>query len=673
MILFFLAGTLVPCAFGTVVLAPILSDHAVLLKSDKVPVWGTAAPGEAVSVTLDHASATATADAAGKWKAELNLNAEGPGPFDLVVQGTNKLVASDVVVGEVWVCSGQSNMDFTLAGAATAKEEIAASANPQLRLFTVGKNYGPTPMDTCNGQWMVAGPTTSGAFSAVGYFYGKALQRELKVPVGMISSAWGGTPYQTWISLEGTEPNPEIKAQIVQSRQATMAYPDQLKSFVANLQAWEKKYDRTDKVVSVPADYTAPGISTADWKPVTLPGLLSKSGLPDAGETWLRREVDISPEQAGNAYLVSLGRIHDFDEVYWNGQMVGNNMPDAPITGLYQAVRMCTVPGNLITAGKGILTVRVSSPNGGAAIDGPVTMTAPNSLSGTWLAKNVFALPPPSDEARASFPVQPVQPSDPEKTGTWLFNGMISPLTNFAIRGAIWYQGETNVGDPLYHIGFPLLIQDWRHHWGRGDFPFYFCQLPNFLGKSPTPGESKWAEMREQQSAALALPNTGEAVLIDVGEEGNIHPRDKQTPGERLALVALNKTYGHTNESSGPTFDSLLVVGSDIHLSFQHTTGGLVAKPLPSTYQPRSDLPAQAPLVPPSPGSEVQGFAICGDDHHWKWADAKIESDSVILSTDGLSHPVAIRYAWADNPTCNLYNGAGLPAAPFQANIDGSK
>lgn len=248
-----------------------------------------------------------------------------------------------------------------------------------------------------------------------------------------------------------------------------------------------------------------------------------------------------------------------------------------------------------------------------------------------------------------------------------LFNGMIHPLIPCAMRGVIWYQGESNTSSAhQYRTTFPLMIKDWRSRWTEGDFPFYFCQLPNFKEKKVQPGESAWAELRDAQTSALDLPNTGQAILIDIGEEGDLHPPNKKDAGERLARIALARTYGQNVAWSGPVFDSMTAKDGKVHIRFQHAAGGLVARPLPETYPLKTSSSKMIPLVRNSPQSELEGFAVCGEDRQWKWADAKIEGDSVSVWSPQVPTPVAVRYAWADNPTCNLYNGNGLPAAPFR-------
>jgi len=472
-------------AVADIKLPAIISDHMVLKKGSKIPIWGKAEPGEAVKVTLGDVSAKATADSTGKWIASLDLSESKAGPFTLNVAGKNQIAVNDVLVGEVWLASGQSNMAFLLEKQTGSAEDIAKSANPALRQFQVTRVEPPEPSDEGGGKWTVASPETSGKFSAVGYYFQKQLNKELGVPVGIISTGVGGSACEAWISPQSIEADPHLKAAREASLQARL------------------------------------------------------------------------------------------------------------------------------TATKAVFRSR----------------TEPSCL----------------------------------------FNGMIHPILSYPINGVIWYQGETNVSRAWqYRSAFPMLIKDWRTQWKQPDLPFYFCQLANFKPKTAAPEESPDAELRESQSLALKLPHTGQAVLIDIGEAGDIHPRNKKDVGDRLARIALADCHGKKIAFSGPVYQSMKIEGDKIRLTFTHTDGGLTAKPLPATYDVKTEKGVTAPLVRNSPNSELAGFAICGADHKWVWADAKIDGDSVVVWSDQVPKPVAVRYAWASNPTCNLYNGAGLPASPFR-------
>ena len=499
--MFCLEGTLL---WGEVNLPSIFSDNMVLQAGKPVPVWGTATPGEIVTVELSpvvartllftrhEVVARAKAGADGVWRVSLARLYASDKAATLKVKGSAspELVATNVLVGEVWICSGQSNMEFPVARVINAEKEIAASANPLLRQFKVIKKTSVTPLAECAGKWELADTNTVGGFTAVGYFYGRDLQAALKVPVALIHASWGGTPAEAWTSRAGLESDPDLKAL--------------MESQLANLAKVDAKAD-------------------------------------------------------------------------------------------------------------------------------------------------------PKKQPRL------------QNTSTCLYNSMINPLIPYAVAGAIWYQGESNAGRAVqYRRLFPTLITNWRTLWNQGDFPFYFCQLANFMAKETNPVESAWAELREAQTLTLKLPHTGQAVLIDIGEAADIHPRNKQEVGSRLALVSLSKTYGRKVEFSGPVYKSIKVIGSKARISFSNLGGGLVAGVIPATYQPKSLEPETKPLERNSPGSQLEGFAICGTDKVWVWADAVIEGNTVVVSSPRVAEPVAVRYAWANNPTCNLLNKTGLPAGPFR-------
>ncbi|MEZ0217307.1 MAG: sialate O-acetylesterase [Rariglobus sp.] len=634
-------------------LPALFSDRAVLQKSDRVPVWGKAEPGESVTVTLGKATATTTTGADGRWRVLLNLKSAGAEPGELIVQGRNRLVASDVLVGEVWLCGGQSNMDFPLSAFPIAKTEVPASANPQLREFRVKKAASAEPLDDVEGKWVTAGPQTSGSFSAVGYFYGKNLQKSLQAPVGLLTSCIGGTFIETWMSREALASDPGITEGANRARAERVAFD----TYVADHKAWQAKFGRADRRSADAPTFAAPGIDAAGWKTVTLPGALDAAGIPDGGAIWLRKTIpvpsaDVLPDKGIDLFLEG---IRDYAEIYWNGKKIGSS-------DLTDVAHRYGIRGNLVLAGEGVLAVRIFNPAKGAEIVAKGRFQGNHfMLKGEWLAKVETTLPPLEGEALGTLPVRPTAtPYDPQNVASYLFNGMINPVIPYGMRGVIWYQGEGNWNRGYqYRTEFPALIKDWRAKWGQGDFPFYYCQVANFQTRPKKPGDDWQAELREAQSMALALPNTGQAILIDIGEEWNIHPANKMEVGDRLARIALAKTYGRDLVYSGPVYSAMAVEADKIRLRFTHTHGGLVAKPL-------SGEPNTTPPVRNSPGGELEGFAICGEDRKWQWADAKIDGDTVVVWSAQVPKPVAVRYAWSNNPLCNFYNGGGLPAGPFR-------
>lgn len=493
-------------ASADVKLPDLFSDNMVLQRGINAPVWGTADPGEAVTVTLGDQKQTATADNNGKWMVKLAPLTAG-GPFDMTVSGKNSLTRHNVAVGEVWVCSGQSNMEFVLRGAMNAQQEIADANYPMIRSVNIVKKVADQPQTEARGQWAVCTPQAAGGFTAVGYFFGRELHKALGVPVGLIHSSWGGTPAEAWTNHATLQNDPELKT--IQD-------------------AWAKRLERYPQEK---ADYDK---KLADW------------------------QVE-------------------------------------------------------------------------------------------------------ADKARAAGQPQPRRPAAPQGADSSnypsnLYNGMIAPLIPYGIKGVIWYQGESNAGNgKLYQKLFPAMIQNWRQDWGEGDFPFLFVQLANFMKREEQPSESGWAELREAQLKTLALPHTGMATIIDVGEADNIHPKNKQAVGHRLALAALATEYGQNVEYSGPIFDSMTIEGNKIRLRFKHLGGGLTVG--------AEGIPA---LDESNGNQKLVGFAIAGADKKFVWADAKLDGDSVVVSSDQVPNPVAVRYAWGNNPAANLYNKAGLPASPFR-------
>jgi sialate O-acetylesterase len=401
----------------------------------------------------------------------------------------------------------------------------------------------------------------------------------------------------------------------------------------------------------VPAAFNPSAQDAGGWVPVTLPGSLASAELPDAGAVWISRKITLPAGAAGSGLQIWFGDVRDSVSIYWNGLLLGEG-------GIEKTSHRYALHGKHVPSIEGVLSARIFNPSGSPGI-------APGKnrfrldykggsiqLEGEWHARVEYAFPL-LPEGAEPCPAKPPLPRPDHDVAAYLFNGMIHPLIPAAIAGVIYNHGTSNSERAWqYRIAFPLMIADWRKQWGRGDFPFYFCQLYNFQPPPEKPSESLWAEVREGQAAALALPNTAMAVLIDVGEAGNIHPADKRSPGERLARLALAKTYGKDMVASGPMFDSMKVEADKVRVTFSGTDGGLVAKPVEHTVT--------------RPASPVQGFAICGADRKWVWAQAVIKGNSVEVWSPDVPLPVAARYAWADNPVCNLFNGAGLPASPFR-------
>jgi sialate O-acetylesterase len=585
--------------------SPLFADNMVLQRNLAVPIWGTADAGEAVTVTMAGQTEKTVATPEGKWSIKLKP-LKAAESLSLTITGKNTINIQNIAVGEVWLASGQSNMEWIVTNSNNAQAESAASADPLLRMFTVKKLAVPEVQTTVSGDWQAAAPATTPRFSAVGYFFARELRKKLNVPVGIIHTSWGGTPAQAWTSRKALETNADLKTQLLDpADKVAAAYPAALEKYNAEtIPAWEKAVEEA--------------------------------------------------------------------------KAAGRAIPQKP---------------------------RV--PRGG-----------------------------PGDGSAS----------------TYLFNGMVAPLVPYGIKGAIWYQGESNAGNAKqYQVLFPAMIKDWRAHWNQGGFPFGFVQLANFYEQQLAPIEEGWAGLREAQLKTLSLPNTGMASAIDVGEAYDIHPRNKQDVGNRLALWALNTVYGQKNEYSGPIYDSMKVEGNKIRLRFKHIGGGLTTKdnsarindevarrsaamyphldvlasagllvdtPIPYTAQTtftrrqiaqivagidaklaaandlnldtteineKSDrakvktaltelrrlvAPQIVELTKPA-GSALRGFAIAGADKKWVWGNAVIDKDTVVVSSPDVPNPTAVRYAWANNPNGNLYNKADLPASPFRTDIEG--
>ena len=475
-------------AWADVALPPIISTHMVLQKSAKARVWGKADPGEAVAVTLDAATGKATAGPDGKWAVELNLSESKPGPFELVIQGKNRLAVADVVVGEVWVASGQSNMEFPIKGwgnVIDADKEIAASANPLLRQFSVTKAASFEPLDQCKGAWIVAGPEATAKFTAVGYYFGKKLQKELQAPVGIINSSWGGTPVEAWTRADALDSVPDLKAFREKEKQTYDGYPAAKAAYVSQMEQWLAATGRADQ----PADPSAfTGKSAEGWTELPMPVVQKTTKLPASGVIWVRTEVDIPKENAHQPVRLNLLKLEGFESVYWNGVL----LKQATFKDLegFNAYHAQEVPAQSVNEGQNTVAIRVHIPIQWNGFNFTLQQGG-RTLPSAWQVKVESELPSLDAAKLAAAPQPPATRKPLHYRSTSLYNSMIAPLLPYTIRGAIWYQGESNTDRAWqYRVAFPLMIQDWRAQWKQGEFPFYFCQLANFFGKSAKPGEA---------------------------------------------------------------------------------------------------------------------------------------------------------------------------------------
>ena len=623
-------------------LHPLFCDHAVLQRGLPVPVWGWSEPGSKVIVTFAGQSSTAITDKSGKWLVKLQSMPASAEPRSLSVSNPTtheSAVISDVLVGDVWLCSGQSNMEMGV-GACNSPKDIESANYPLIRLLTVPKLVALEPVDTLQCRWLPCSPETIkegvwGGFSATAFFFGRELERELNIPIGLIHSSWGGTIAEAWTSAEGLAPVGDFN-EAVQRLRAEAGGKDKVDYLQAYQQWCQQKDPGTQQGWATATSFDAA------WKSVEMPQYIEAVGLPGFdGMVWFSRTFELPAAWVGQDLKLELGPVDDFDTTWINGVKIGQmNRYDLP--------RIYTVPAGVLKPGKNILTVRVLDTGGNGGFSGPAERmrlapaggqpAAPISLAGAWLMRDSAPL------SQLGAPPQPMDAGNPNVT-TVLYNGMIAPLLPFAIKGAIWYQGESNADRAKqYQRLLPAMISDWRTRFGVGDFPFYIVQLAGFQATYPQPRENNWAELREAQAmTAKNVRHSGLALALDIGDAGDIHPKNKQEVGRRLALAALAQTYGKTIEASGPWYRSMQVSGGKIRLKFDHVDGGLFAK-----------------------GGKLTGFAIAGADHRFLWADAVIDGKTVVVSSPLVEKPVAVRYAWDINPVCNLYNQAGLPAVPFR-------
>jgi len=644
----------------------------VLQRTERVPFWGHAQPDDEITVTLDGKTERSRADTDGRWTLELDLSASGPGPFDLVIAGakSGRVIITDVLVGEVWLASGQSNMEWPLEKSLEAREEISRSSNNRIREFHVEQTSSANAPEDVIGKWSVAGPETTPSFSAVGYYFAKMAEKNLQVPVGIIHSSWGGSRLESWIS-------PEVLNEEETSRAARewgqINEADALRrNYVEQYRLWAKQNGREDPGSPAPEKFISPDVSESEWKPVSLPGKLADFGLPDVGVTWLRKKVTIPSEYARPGMFFHVGPMREFERLYINGELVRETTCESPHQ-LLNSPRWFHLATSL-REGEAIFAIRLFSPAGGAEVSGgSFRIEGGIPIDGEWLAKNESEFPPLAPEAVAAMP-QPPSPLPPlQNIPGGLFNAMIAPLLPYALAGVLWYQGESHIREAnIYAEGFRRMIGHWRRAWRRPSLPIYYCQLPNKGEKFSEPDRNVFAiaPFREAQAQSLELPQAHMAVLIELGEALDIHPRNKKDVGERLARLVLTRTYSRDLHGDAPQFDSMKIEGGKVRLRFRHANIGLVAQALPGEHVLRYTpdfIPQVAPLSRPSPGSELQGFAICGVDRQWKWAQARIEGgDSVVVWSEDVDLPRAVRYAWADNPTCNLFSKAGIPAMPFR-------
>ncbi|NUM55005.1 MAG: 9-O-acetylesterase [Candidatus Hydrogenedentes bacterium] len=639
---------------STLALPALFSDGMVLQQGKPVAIWGKAAPGTRVRVSMEGRRSKAMANEAGRWQLYLE-SLDAGGPYALEVRaGRTRKVIRDVLVGEVWLCSGQSNMAMSMQPGPRAvlnvEQELAAANYPTIRLFDVPRTTKFAPQDDCPGAaWQVCTPETVKAFSAVGYFFGRDTQRELNVPIGLINASRGASPAEAWTSksalraLADWGPVIDLMPKLIAASAASgQEFEQKSGQWFADLDSLDLGY------ADGKAIWADPEFDARDWSTLTTPGVWEDQGFPNLdGFAWYRKEIELPESWAKHPLRLHLTGLNDSDRTWFNGEVIGQG-EGAGNRHEY------AVPAHLVRAGRNVIAVRVYDMGNvggfvGAATDLHLDLEgAPASdsvsLAGDWRFK------PGMDLATApAKPVPPVYVETNHRLPSVLFNGMIAPLVPYGLRGVLWYQGESNASRARqYRTLFPALINDWRAAFRQGDLPFLFVQLASYGAQtSDANAQSPFAELRDAQAHASHAPNTGMAVTIDIGDAENIHPRNKQDVGKRLALLALKQVYAQNVAANGPSIRDASVTGSVVHVRFDHTDGGL------ST----------------SDGAPPRGFAVAGIDNIFHWADARIENNLVVLTCAHVAEPRYVRYAWADNPDCNLRNAAGLPCAPFQIEV----
>ncbi|HWU76091.1 MAG TPA: sialate O-acetylesterase [Rhodanobacter sp.] len=621
-------------AQARVELPPVFGDGAVLQRDQPMRVWGWSTPAARVQVQFGHNKAAATADAEGRWSVLLPAHAAG-GPFELSVRsGKDEVVSHDMLVGDVYLASGQSNMEFELYKAGNADAAIAHATDGAIRQIKIPDSWSVRPVAHLpSSHWVAASPASAGQFSAVAYFFAREIRADQHVPIGIINDNWGGSRIESWMDAQTAAVKPDrIKARVERDDAAEATAIAATRQHLA--QRWP------DVVGANPADaaqarYAATKLDQRDWQPIKVPDYWESQGYYGMdGVAWYRTTFTLGADEAAAGVTLGLGMIDDSDHAWVDGRLIGSteNGWDKP--------RLYRVAPGVLKAGRHTLAIRVDDLGAGGGIHGDAALLyiqpdhgARHAFSGPWWFR---------PEAVSLVPAQ-----DKNQIATLLYNRMIHPLLPLAIRGVIWYQGEANATDAdafKYRDQFVALIKQWRRDFRQPALPFLWVQLANFKQGADTAASSPWAMLRESQSRALALPHTAQAVTIDVGDPDNIHPADKQTVGHRLALAARHVVYGESLLYSGPTYRSMTIEGAAIRLHFASPGSALKAR-----------------------GDVLAGFTIAAADRHFHAATARIDGNDVVVRAADVSVPVAVRYGWSENPAeANLVNAAGLPASPFR-------
>jgi len=633
LVLYLLVGTLQ----AQVDIANIFTNNMVLQAHKPIKIWGDAPDGELVSVYFNVQHQKTISNKKGKWMMEFPPMNYGDTVTIEVVGIANKIKLTNILVGDVWLCSGQSNMAMTVNGGGghvyNYMKEINNANYPEIRMFNVKPNLSATVGLDVEGKWEICSPETVSQFSAVAYFFARKVYQETGIPIGIINSSWGGTDIETWISMDAFKKLPEnfitryedaeiygVESVLKKNEDNRNAFNEVVSNDIGNREKWYKSSYNIDswKFISQPQEWSGTELETFD------------------GVVWFKYEFDLSNADAGQPGVLSMGKVDDIDITWINGIKIGE-------TNGAGYDRFYKIPSGVLKKGKNNITVKVVDAIRGGGFTGTKnelfikTKEGQYSLVGDWKYKTTT-----NTEKLHYMDVVP------NLSYGLLYNAMIDPLRNVVIKGVVWYQGENNTSRAYdYRTLFPTLIKDWRTKWGY-DFSFYWVQLAGYLAKAEQPPVAdSWAELRESQTLTLSLDNTGEVITTDIGDANDIHPKNKQDVGLRMAYIALNKNYGkHNIICSGPIYKKMKRNDNEIIIEFDNVASGLMTN---SKY------------------GYVEGFAIVGDEHKFVWANAKIlGKNKVIVYSDQIKNPVAVRYCWASNPDVNLYNSAGLPACPFR-------
>ena len=621
--------------FSQIKLPKLISDGVIFQRNTEIKIWGWASANEMIELTFKEKTYKTQANKNGEWTILLPSQKAG-GPFDMVFRANNEITLKDILFGDVWICSGQSNMELTME---RVKEKygdvIKNSKNTNIRQFLVPDKYDFKfeNQDLDAGNWESASPESLLNFSAVAYFFAKELNEKYQVPIGIINAALGGSPVEAWMSESTLKKFPEAYNKLQKFKDDNLI--TKIQEIDKNRSDnWYNVLNNNDQGLVNSPNWNEPNINDADWKTMSIPGYWSNNFVGNInGVVWFRKEIEIPKSMVGKTAKLWLGRIVDQDYAYINGELIGT-------TGYQYPPRRYTVNSTILKEGKNTIAIRVinNSGKGGFVLDKPYYLAAGNDtidLKGEWKYKFGKTMEPLENQTFIRF-----QPGG-------LYNKMIAPLLNFKIKGAIWYQGEANTSNTSdYRETFRAMINSWRQNWKQGDFPFIFVQLPNFMEETKEPTESNWAELRQAQLETLSVQNTGMVVSIDLGEWNDIHPLNKYDVGKRLALQAQKLAFNEHNVfAENPIPKKFVFKRKKVVIYFKNIGNGLIAKD----------------------DKKLHYFSISSDGKNYVWAEAKIKGNKVVVWNDGIKNPFIVRYAWADNPSsANLYTKDGLPASPFE-------